>query len=103
MAFSPDGRRVASGGDDEDGAAVGRPRPASRSGRLLLGHTELRSRAVAFSPDGRRIASAGADTTVRLWDVRRQAAIGAPLTGRQRPRRPERRVQPRRPHAGLRQ
>ena len=67
VAFSPDGRRVASGGDDanvriwamEDFAEL----------RVLDGHTES-VWGVSFSPDGRQIATAGVDGTARVWEVR---------------------------------
>jgi WD40 repeat protein len=67
IAFSPDGRRIASGSldttirlwDGETGAAVSEP---------LKGHTG-RILCLAFSPDGRRIASGSEDNTIRLWDA----------------------------------
>ena len=64
VAFSPDGRILASGGSElrlwevESGAEL----------RRFQGHTaEVHS--VAFSPDGNLLASGSWDQTVRLWEV----------------------------------
>ena len=65
-AFSPDGQRVLSGGDDGIiwlwDATTGKP---------ILGFTghEGGIKSIAFSPDGKHVLSGAADATVRWWDV----------------------------------
>ena len=72
FAFSPDGRRIASGSSDgslqiwdvESGALLV---------KSLNGHSGA-IHSIAFSPNGERIVSGSQDKTLRLWD----AATGTP-------------------------
>ncbi|WP_322702002.1 caspase family protein, partial [Nostoc sp. DedQUE08] len=73
VAFSPDGKTIASASADKTvklwDAATG------KSITTLKGHSDA-VYSVAFSPDGKTIASASADKTVKLWD----AATGKSIT-----------------------
>jgi WD40 repeat protein len=69
VAFSPDGKLVASAGDNQNGSPCLRVSDAS-SGRLrwtAAGHTQLAT-CLAFSPDGALLASASYDNRIKLWD-----------------------------------
>jgi hypothetical protein len=66
VAFSPDGKRILTGSDDQTAkvwdAVTGREVLA------LKGHNGWVN-AVAFSPDGKRIITGSEDNTVKVWDA----------------------------------
>jgi WD40 repeat protein len=66
VAFSPDGRRIAS---TDDNAVRLWDAMTGQVALTLTGHTQS-VQSVAFSPDGRRLASGGKDRTVKVWDAR---------------------------------
>ena len=66
MAYSPDGKTLASGSGDKTiklwDVATGKEQAT------LKGHTDWVT-SVAFSPDGKTLASGSEDKTIKLWDV----------------------------------
>jgi len=72
LAFSPDGRMLASAGLDKMVILwdVGQRQALA----TLRGHNDWVSH-LSFSPDGRMLASASSDNTVILWDVGQRKAL----------------------------
>jgi WD40 repeat protein/serine/threonine protein kinase len=69
LAFSPDGKRLASGSRYPDNSVRVWSVPAGQELAVLSDHqNEIAT--LAFSPDGKRLASGSLDKTARLWEVR---------------------------------
>ena len=77
IAFSPDGKLLASGGHDNT-IVLWDIDTHQRAGQPLNGHTDW-VYSVAFSPDGRFLASGGKDRRIILWDVTTMRQDGNPL------------------------
>jgi WD40 repeat protein len=78
LAFSPDGKWLASAGTGNDLRLWNLQQRQRNGGTHLVGHNDTVS-SLAFSPDGSVLASGAADSTVRFWDLKHPGAILATL------------------------
>ena len=93
LAFSPDGKMLASASDDlsiilwdtSTWEQVVEPLVGHEEGSECENYHEYvcphQINSLSFSPDGRILASAGRDMTIRLWNPSTGESIGDPLTG----------------------
>ncbi len=72
LAFTPDGRAIASA--EHDTMVRLRNAETGAETKVFHGHTGV-VRSVAFSPDGKRMVSSGDDQTIRQWDVTNQEML----------------------------
>ena len=67
MAFSPDGKRLVGGGNDNRAKGLGRG-TLGKTILTLKRHSGAIT-GVAYSPDGKRFVSSSQDNTMKLWDA----------------------------------
>jgi len=80
VAFSPNGKWLASGGYSDATVRLWDPGEPDASS-IVLGRHDNQVIRVRFSPDGKQLASASNDRSVRLWNVETPDALPIVLSG----------------------
>ncbi|MBY0232193.1 MAG: hypothetical protein K2W96_23185, partial [Gemmataceae bacterium] len=73
LAFSPDGRLLATGGDERDGRVAAWEVETGRLAATFAGHRGGTT-SLAWTPDGRAVLSGGGDSTILRWSLARSGA-----------------------------
>ncbi|TFK35921.1 WD40-repeat-containing domain protein [Crucibulum laeve] len=79
VAYSPDGKCIASGSGDST-VTVWKSDTGLKAMRPLIGHN-VSVRSVTYSPDGKYILSSSGDSTICIWDANTGQMIGEPFQG----------------------
>ena len=79
LAFSPDSKKLASGGYDDKAKLWNLEKACEAIGDPLAGHRDS-VYSVGFSADGETLVSGGCDSQIIIWSVKDQKKIGNPLT-----------------------
>ena len=79
VAFSPDGRHIVSGSEDQT-IRVWNAMTGETAAGPFTGHRDWVT-SVAFSPNGRHIVSGSYDRTIRVWNAMTGETAAGPFTG----------------------
>lgn len=85
LEFSPDGKRLVSGGDGERAVVWNLGGGAQPDPLACVEEHTGTIRSIAFSPDGKTFATTSGDNTLIVWDTETRKRLSAPLAGHHAP------------------